>query len=75
MTAFTSGTFRLDARLEGSFQQLGRIPAPPDHVDWGGWRFEVMDMDGRWTDKLLITPVPSSAPDGEAEPEDASRPS
>jgi putative hemolysin len=55
--------------------QLGRIPAPSDHVDWGGWRFEVMDMDGRRIDKLLVTPVPSSAPRGKAEPEDASRPS
>jgi putative hemolysin len=55
--------------------QLGRIPAPSDHVAWGGWRLEVMDMDGRRIDTLLVTPVPSSAADGKAEPEDASRPS
>jgi putative hemolysin len=49
--------------------QLGRIPAPSDHVAWGEWRLEVVDMDGRRIDTLLVTPVPSSAADGKAEPE------
>ena len=40
--------------------QLGHLPAPADHVDWGGWRFEVVDMDGRRVDKVLVTPVGSS---------------
>jgi hypothetical protein len=68
-TAFTSGTFRLDARLEGSFQQLGRIHALLDQVDWGGWRFDVVGMNGRRIDPLLITPPPSCIQHGKAEPE------
>ena len=33
---------------------LGRIPAAADAIDWNGWRFEVMDMDGRRVDKVLV---------------------
>ncbi|MGQ9501929.1 MAG: hemolysin family protein [Anaerolineae bacterium] len=36
---------------------LGRIPAPADQFIWGGLRFEVMDMDGRRVDKVLVTPI------------------
>ncbi|MGC8879130.1 MAG: hemolysin family protein [Anaerolineae bacterium] len=36
---------------------LGRIPAPADQFTWGGFRFEVMDMDGRRVDKILVTPI------------------
>jgi len=25
-----------------------------DKVDWDGWRIEVMDLDGRRIDKLLV---------------------
>lgn len=35
---------------------LARVPVPGDVVDWSGWRFEVMDMDGRRVDKVLIAP-------------------
>jgi putative hemolysin len=52
--------------------QLGRIPAPADHFEWGGWHFEVMDMDGRRVDKVLLSPVQSSAVDENPEPEDDS---
>ena len=34
--------------------QFGRIPAASDWFEWGGWRFEVMDMDGRRVDKVLV---------------------
>ena len=34
---------------------FGRIPAVGDRFDWNGWRFEVVDMDGRRIDKLLIS--------------------
>jgi putative hemolysin len=34
---------------------LGRIPAEGDHIDVGGWRFEVIDMDGHRIDKLLAS--------------------
>jgi putative hemolysin len=35
---------------------LGRIPAAADRFEWGGFSFEVMDMDGRRVDKVLVTP-------------------
>ena len=34
--------------------QLGRIPAAADFFEWHGWRFEVVDMDGRRVDKVLV---------------------
>lgn len=37
--------------------QLGRIPVATDSFDWAGWRFEVIDMDGRRVDKVLATPL------------------
>ena len=35
--------------------QLGRIPQAADHFTWDGWRFEVVDMDGRRVDKVLAS--------------------
>ncbi len=35
--------------------QLGRIPTAGDLFDWNGWRFEVVDMDRRRVDKVLVT--------------------
>ena len=35
--------------------QLGRIPSSGDKFEWNGYRFEVMDMDGRRVDKVLVT--------------------
>ncbi|MEW6321612.1 MAG: hemolysin family protein [Acidobacteriota bacterium] len=35
--------------------RLGRIPRPSDTFEWGGVRFEVVDMDGRRVDKVLVT--------------------
>ncbi|HAM32555.1 MAG: hypothetical protein A2Z26_01195 [Deltaproteobacteria bacterium RBG_16_66_15] len=37
--------------------RLGRIPAVADHFSWHGWRFEVVDMDGKRIDKVLAAPV------------------
>ena len=31
------------------------IPATGDIVDWRGWTFEIVDMDGRRIDKVLVT--------------------
>lgn len=28
-----------------------------EHFDYGGWRFEIIDMDGRRIDKLLAQPT------------------
>jgi len=32
---------------------LGRVPRAGDHASWQGWRFEIVDMDGRRIDKVL----------------------
>jgi len=37
---------------------LGRLPRTTDSVEWEGWRFEVVDMDGKRIDKILATPLP-----------------
>ncbi len=37
--------------------QLGGIPAVGQHFQWKNFRFEVMDMDGRRVDKVLIARV------------------
>jgi putative hemolysin len=40
---------------------LGRLPQTADSVEWEGWRFEVVDLDGKRVDKVLATalvPVP-----------------
>jgi putative hemolysin len=34
--------------------QLGRVPEEGQSVVYGGWRFEVVDMDGRRIDKVLL---------------------
>jgi putative hemolysin len=34
---------------------LGRLPTTTDSVEWEGWRFEVVDMDGKRVDKVLVT--------------------
>ncbi|MFO1216818.1 MAG: hemolysin family protein [Burkholderiaceae bacterium] len=39
---------------------LGRLPATADHADWSGWRFEVVDLDGKRVDKVLVTRLPPS---------------
>lgn len=39
---------------------LGHIPEPGEHVTWNGYRFEVMDMDGKRVDKVLLVPPPPS---------------
>jgi putative hemolysin len=33
---------------------LGRLPTTGDSVEWAGWRFEVVDLDGKRVDKLLV---------------------
>ena len=43
---------------------LGRIPAVTDHFDWGGCRFEVLDMDKNRVDKVLVACISSSPSNG-----------
>lgn len=37
---------------------LGRLPETTDSVEWDGWRFEVVDMDGKRIDKILASRTP-----------------
>jgi len=39
---------------------LGRLPKTADAVDWQGWRFEVVDMDGKRVDKVLVSGIANS---------------
>ena len=34
---------------------LGRLPRTTDAVQWGDWRFEVVDLDGKRVDKVLVS--------------------
>lgn len=43
---------------------LGRIPSAADHFEWGTLRFEVVDMDGRRVDKVLVTPAQANPSSG-----------
>ena len=39
---------------------LGRLPDTTDRVDWDGWRFEVVDLDGKRVDKVLVSRAPEA---------------
>jgi putative hemolysin len=39
---------------------LGRIPQVSDRMEWRNLRFEIMDMDGRRIDKVLVTTLPAT---------------
>jgi len=39
---------------------LGRLPRVADTVDWEGWRFEIVDMDGKAIDKVLASRLPAA---------------
>ena len=41
---------------------LGRLPHTADSVEWEGWRFEVVDLDGKRVDKVLATRLAEEAP-------------
>ena len=48
--------FRFSAdRTRISLLLLGRIPRTSDVIEWGDWKFEVVDMDGHRVDKVLVT--------------------
>lgn len=46
---------------------MDRLPRTGDLVEWGGWRFEIVDLDGNRVDKVLAsqTPVESTLSDNE----------
>jgi magnesium and cobalt exporter, CNNM family len=39
--------------------RMHELPKPGDHVVWAGWRFEVMDMEGRRIDMTLAQREPA----------------
>lgn len=47
--------------------QFGRIPHAGEHVDWDGWRIEVVDLDGPRVDKLLLQRLPDGRDDARDE--------
>ena len=42
---------------------LGRLPRTTDVVEWDGWRFEVVDLDGKRVDKVLVSALERTDPD------------
>jgi len=43
---------------------LGRIPHTGEQVDWAGWNFEVVDMDGKRIEKVIATRLePAETPE------------
>ncbi|HVG38593.1 MAG TPA: hemolysin family protein [Pyrinomonadaceae bacterium] len=40
---------------------LGRVPSTADHFEWDGLRFEIVDMDRRRIDKVLVARSPPPA--------------
>ncbi len=37
------------------FTQMERVPSVSEHFEWNGLRFEVVDMDGKRIDKVLVS--------------------
>ena len=47
---------------------IGRLPRVTDTVEWEGWKFEVVDMDGKTIDKILAARLPGAEDSGSATP-------
>ncbi|TFG86489.1 MAG: HlyC/CorC family transporter [Chromatiales bacterium] len=43
---------------------VDRLPRTGDRVEWGGWSFEVVDMDGSRIDKVLAVRISDGVPSG-----------
>ena len=41
---------------------LKRVPEEGDRFEWEGYSFEIVDMDGRRVDKVLVAPVRNTDP-------------
>ncbi|MGH7833060.1 MAG: hemolysin family protein [Candidatus Binatia bacterium] len=50
------------------FTQMGRIPSVAERFEWGSLRFEIVDMDGKRIDKVLVTSVQTNATGNAGEP-------
>jgi putative hemolysin len=42
------------------FTQMGRVPSVAESFEWHGLRFEIVDMDGKRIDKVLVNAAPSN---------------
>ena len=50
--------------LSGMMMLLtGKLPREADSVDWEGWHFEIVDMDGRTIDKVVASRLPDTPVD------------
>lgn len=47
---------------------LGRVPSISDAVEWQGWRFEIVDMDGHRIDQVLAVLLPQNVSAADALP-------
>ena len=43
------------------FTQMGRVPSVSETFEWNNLRFEVVDMDGKRIDKVLVSPLQPAA--------------
>ncbi len=39
---------------------MGHLPQMGEHFDWEGFRFEVVDLDGRRIDRVMVSPLPET---------------
>ncbi len=44
-------------------ENFGRIPHVGEHMEWAGWRIEIVDLDGARIDKLLLQRLPEQEDD------------
>jgi putative hemolysin len=54
------------------FTRMGRIPSVTDSFEWNGLKIEVVDMDGKRIDKVLVRHSHSES-QGAVEPANADR--
>jgi putative hemolysin len=57
-----AGTYHTVAGL--MLALLQRVPREGDRIVWAGWRFEIVDMDGRRVDKVLASREDAGADGG-----------
>lgn len=46
--------------------RIGHLPSPSEYFNWGGFRFEVIDMDLNRVDKVLLVPPEKDAEESSA---------
>lgn len=60
---------RIGFQTLGGFilSQIGFIPTVGDSFEWGNYRFEIVDMDNRRIDKVLVNRIKNDQPEDEKE--------